>query len=176
MATHPLLTNNGLDIAPPGAWDDIADNVTGTGMWAIGAGATLDFLYGVSSGQTVQVSNYHPRWGAWGASQLDINDLKDFHAQVNLSYVAPPKGAPAAEQSSVGLQLVGVHFDSYSYAHDMLSLWSGKTVVETLRLAVADQYGITVQCSSGAWTFVSANTPTQDGLALSRSSHLAVHI
>ena len=174
MATHPLLTNNGTFVVLPNAWTDIADNVVGHGTWDVTPGATLDFLYGVSSGQTINVSNH--MGNGWGASQLDINDLKDFHAQVNLSYVAPPKGAPAAEQSSVGLTLAGVHYDSYSYARDMLSLWSGRTVVETLRLAVADPYGITVQCASGGWAFVSTNTPTQDGLALSRSSHLAVHI
>jgi hypothetical protein len=174
MATHPLLTNNGTFVVLPGVWTDIADNVVGHGTWDVTPGATLDFLYGVSSTETINVSNH--MGNAWGASHLDINDPADFHGQVDLAYVAPPKGAPAAEQSSVGMQLVGVHFDSYSYAHDMLSLWLGKTVVETLKLAVADQYGITVQCAAGGWTFVSANTATQDGLALSRSSHLAVHI
>ncbi len=163
MTKHPTLINNGKIVTPSNAYDDIEANVIGHGKYVVSAGATLDFLYGVGGGQTIKLSNKHPG-GVYGASSLAINDPADFHGQVDLRYKVAPPGAPAAEQPNIGLLMVGQGVDSYSFKGDMLKLWLGNKVVETLNLTVRDSYGITVQAAPGAWIFVSANTPTQHGI------------
>ena len=159
MTKIPTLIHNGTTVTPSNTYDDIDGNVVGHGMYVVSAGATLDFLYGVGRGQHIVLSNQHPG-EVYGASSLAINDPADFHGKVDLSYVAPPPGAPAAEQSNIGLLMVGQSADSFSLKNDMLKLWSGDQVVETLKLTVHDPYGITVQGAPGGWIFASANTPT----------------
>src|SRR3954464_7520010 len=102
MAKIATLVHNGRTATPPNAFDDIEVNVVGHGTYVVSAGATLDFLYGVGGGQVIVLSNQHPG-GVYGASSLAINDPTNFHGKVDLSYIAPPAGAPAAEQSSVGM-------------------------------------------------------------------------
>jgi hypothetical protein len=164
MTKIPTIVHNGTILTPANTWDNIQDNVVGHGTYVVGTGATLSFLYGVDGGQTIALSN-HPTAGAYVANALIIDDPMDFHGHVDLSYVTPPPGAPAAnEQSNIGIPMVGVAIDSYSYHNDMLKLWFQDKVVESLHLTVHDPYGITVQAAPGAWIFASANTATQHGI------------
>ena len=136
----------------------------GHGKYVVSAGATLDFIYGVNDGQTIKLSNKHPG-GVYGAASLAINDPRDFHGKIDLTYKDPPPGAPAMEQSNIGLLAVGLGgVDSYSLKHDLLKLWYGNKVVDTLDLTVHDPYGVTVQAAPGGWIFISANTPTAQGI------------
>jgi hypothetical protein len=164
MTKIPTLIHNGTTVISPGTYDDVWDNVIGHGTYVVSAGASLDFLYGVGGGQTIELSNQSPN-GVWGASSLLLNHPADFHAAVDLTYKAPPAGAPAMEQSHVDLMLLTRAVDSYSYKNDLLKLWSSNKVVDTLKLDVHDPYGFTVQAqTTGGWMFISANTPTLHGI------------
>ncbi len=162
-----LLPHNGVTDIPTGPPVDVGADVVGNGLYIVEAKATLCFLYSVGPGQTVLLSNKHPG-GTYGASQLVVDQPFGFLGQVDLQYVKPPPHAPAManEQSTINLLMSwdAKGWDSYSYKNDMLKLWSGPSVVDTLRLQVADPYGITVQKAPGAWAVISANTASLHGV------------
>ena len=69
------------------------------------------------------------------------------------------------QQSSIGLIMLTQAVDSFSYKNDLLKLWSGNQVVDTLKLDVHDQYGFTVQGqTTGGAVAISTNTPTLHGI------------
>ena len=160
MTKIPTIVHNGTTVTSDNTWDNIQDPVVGHGTYMVGAGATLSFLYGVSPGQTIELSNQHAD-GAWGASHLNLVDWADFHGRVDLRYTPPPANAPAMEQSVIGLAMLTQAVDSYGYKNDLLKLWFNNKVVDRLSLTVHDPYGFTVQAqSTGAFVAISANTAT----------------
>jgi len=114
----------------------VSQDVLGTGSSAVTQGASLVFLGAVGPGQTVSVSNTT----VFGSGRLIIDNPNEFHGAVDLTYI-PGAGAGVPQIDLLGL----TRADSYSYHNDMLSIWSGKSVIETLRLATSTPYGFTVQ-------------------------------
>ena len=114
----------------------VSQDVLGTGSFAVTQGASLVFLGAVGPGQTVSVSNTT----VFGSGRLIIDNPNEFHGAVDLTYI-PGTGAGVSQIDLLGLTKA----DSYSYHNDMLSIWSGKSVIETLRLATSTPYGFTVQ-------------------------------
>ena len=132
---NATLVNNGATTLSYDSDVRVSQDVLGTGSFAVTQGASLVFLGAVGPGQTVSVSNTT----VFGSGRLII-DPNEFHGAVDLTYV-PGAGAGVPQIDLLGLTKA----DSYSYHNDMLSIWSGKSVIETLRLATSTPYGFTVQ-------------------------------
>jgi hypothetical protein len=130
-----LFPNSSAVVNGPGVFDNtstdinrssaiIGANVVGTGTFmAFGQGPAgkLEFLHGVSAGQTV-VDTGAPTWGT-GIVQVDSPGA--YHASNVLGFGE--------------IDLEGLKATSYSFKNDLLSLFNGKTVVDTLKLALQVQ-------------------------------------
>ena len=98
-------------------------NIVGTGTISVepsGESGTLEFMHGVSSGQTVELLD-EGRYQAPGFIKID--DPADYHATTVLG--------------GGGLTLEGLTATSYDISGDILSLFKGNAVAYTLTLAAA---------------------------------------
>lgn len=101
----------------------IGVNVVGTGTFTVTeahSSGKLEFMHSVSAGQTVdvQASAYFPQHGT-----VQIDDPHAYHAQTNLGFGE--------------VILEGLKATSYSLKDDLLTLFKGHAVVDTMRLNVA---------------------------------------
>jgi hypothetical protein len=125
-----------FNISGKGVWDNYTttytDQNTNLGVNVIGTGTIeanqshsqgkLTFLHGVSvgSGQTVVINGYELYGGQFGTAEVQSPSL--YHAATELGFGQ--------------LNLDGLHGTSYSFHNDMLSIFNGKSIVDTLRLKV----------------------------------------
>jgi hypothetical protein len=125
-----------LNVRGSGTWDNtgntglksntnIGVNVVGTGTindYQAHSGGVLTFLHGVSvgAGQTVIDSGYELYGSEYG--QVAVQSPNLFHALVQLGFGE--------------VDLNGLHGTSYSYKNDLLTIFNGKTAIDTLRLVV----------------------------------------
>jgi hypothetical protein len=143
-----------------------ASDVVGIGTCNVDGGTSLEFMHGVEPGQKIELN------GFLTPVNLRIDDPGAFHGHVDMNYFLPTNGGPffktppGAEQITIAMSMVGRAVDSYNYHDDMLMLWSGKRVVQSLSLTVHDPYGITVQNAPGGWIIVSANDRTHHGVSI----------
>jgi Ca2+-binding RTX toxin-like protein len=101
----------------------IGTDVTGTGSFSMFGGRSgghLEFANGVSAGQTV-VETGTP---TSGGSHVVIDDPADFQAEIDLQYS--------------DVVLLGLTADSYTFANGAVTLWSGQTVVDTIKVTAVD--------------------------------------
>ena len=179
-----VIIHNGSTTTLPNSHPVVDGDVVGHGTYTVSAGATLEFLYGVGSGEEIFLSNKHPG-GVYSAAVAVIEQPSRFRGEIDLTYKTPPSGPPIQAthrdiqlslmtQSHVDLNTASLNaiVDSYSYKNDMLKLWDGNRVVDALKLHVHDPYGITVQNMNG-WTAISANTETAHGIYFGQFSHPA---
>lgn len=83
-------------------------------------GEKLEFMTSVSSGQNVWVGGYAQYGGQFGTLQVD--DPKDFHASVTLSFGE--------------VILEGLKASSYSFQNDMLTLYNGNKPAFHMRMTM----------------------------------------
>ena len=98
-------------------------NVTGNGSFSVNEAhnnnAKLEFMHGVSAGQTVSIGGY----AAYGGDQyVQVDDPSNYQASNSLAFGE--------------LILKGVTADSYTFNNDLLSLSNGGQVVDTVNLAL----------------------------------------
>jgi hypothetical protein len=148
------------------AFYQVSADALGFGTYRVNWGVTLEFLHRVGTGQTINLAGAPD--GAQFPSALLIDDPANFHGHVVMNYLKPGP-QQASEAIEVGISMLGHAVDSYSYHNDMLKLWLGNKVVETLNLTVHDPYGITVQGAPGPYIFVSANDRTSHGISFLNS-------
>ena len=161
--------------------DTVNASVIGQGLYNVNSGGVLEFLHDVGTGQKVELN------GSVTPVALRLDDPAEFHGHVDMNYQMPSgfflKSPPGTEQISVAMQMIGRAVDSWSYHSenhaDILQLWSGKRVVESLGLTVKalgpntnDPYGFTVQRAPGGWIYVSANDRSHHGLDFLNNLHL----
>jgi len=145
--------------------DTVNADVIGRGIYNVNNGGVLEFLHSVGPGQKVELN------GGLSPVELRLDDPAEFRGHVDMNEFVPTNGGPflktppGYQQISIAMSEVGRAIDSYSYKNDMLSLWSGKHVVQTLSLTTNDPYGITVQNAPGGWVFVSANDRSNHGIS-----------
>ena len=155
-----VLNNPNYELMPKTpTYDTISGNVVGFGTYVVNQGMGLNFLYGVSSGQTVKITG-----GATTPTGITIG--ADFHGHVEMDYTQPYSNAPlGSENLGISIAVGEAHLvDSYSFKNDMLKLWSGNKLIESLSLTVHDPYGITVQRTYPGWVEVSANDRSHRGI------------
>jgi hypothetical protein len=118
--------NVGTSIAQyTGGSSDVEVDVAGTGRFEVTAGATLEFGKSVGAGQTVEVK----RTATSGT--LKIDRPSEFRGLVQL------------DDAGGAIDLVGLaKADSYTYQNDMLSIYAGKHVIDTLRLAATSAFSV----------------------------------
>jgi hypothetical protein len=174
-----VIIHNGSTVTPANAYLTVGGDVVGHGTYTVSANTTLKFLYGVGAGEEIVLSNEHPG-GIYREAVVVINQPSRFHGEIDLTYKTPlgpptPATHPGLfEQPHIDLYMASMNVivDSYSYKNDMLKLWQGNRVVDTLKLDVHDPYGFTVQEMTG-WVTISANTETTHGINLTRFLHPA---
>ena len=146
--------------------DTVNASVIGQGIYNVNEGGVLQFLHDVGPGQKVELN------GGVNPVALRLDDAAHFRGHVDMNYLMSGgflKSSPGTEQIEVAMSVVGGAVNSYSYKNDMLSLWSGNHVVQTLSLTVHDPYGITVQSAPSGWVIVSANDRNNHGVDFSGS-------
>jgi hypothetical protein len=79
---------------------------------------------------------------------VQIDKLKEFAASITLADSA--SGNPPAEIDLEGL----AGADSYSFKDDMLKIFSGNKVIDTLRLTDQTQYGFAVEQTAASLNIV----------------------
>jgi hypothetical protein len=112
----------------------------------------LTFGSSVGAGQSVSIPG-DP------LSEVVIDQPNKFHGTITLG-----------DGSSVGgetIDLMGLATaDSYSFKNDMLSIFSGNTVIDKLRLTDATPYGFAVEKESGSVNIVAYSSPTTTPVGL----------
>ena len=160
------LPGDTFTISGSGVWDNnvgtftrtntnIGVNVVGTGT--INANQShsqglLTFLHGVSvgSGQAVLVNGYELYGGQFG--NIEIQSPSLYHAFTTIGFGQ--------------IKLDGLHGTSYSFGNDLLSIFNGRTVVDTLRLAVNN--------SQNAFPVTLVVAQTAGGIGIYTDGHAAM--
>ena len=96
-------------------------NVTGAGTLSIfedHGNARLEFMKGVGAGQTVSVSGHQSWDNEFGIEQIDAPST--YHASTELGYGE--------------IILEGLKATSYSLKNDLLSVFNGRSIVDTMKL------------------------------------------
>jgi hypothetical protein len=133
-----------------GATAVIDSKVTGNGTFDLssfhGGLAVMEFIKSVGAGQTVDVIP------AAGQQQLIIDDPKRFLATVDLG----PSGQPGFLPNSVVDLNHLANADSYTYANDLLSIYSHNKVIDTLKL---DASALVVAKTAGGVALYNSMSP-----------------
>jgi hypothetical protein len=122
--------------------------VIGTGEFAVGfiGTASLEFQQSVASGIFVEVT-------ANPGALLTIDQPNAFLGSVQL-------GDPTSSGIGETIRLLGLQSaDSYSFLNDILSLYSGNTVIDTLRMQNVTPFGFDVFKANGAINIMALNAP-----------------
>jgi hypothetical protein len=123
----------------------ISSQVTGKGSWSDGFGH-LEFASSVGSGQSVNLS---------GAAGMTIDQPFDFRALVNFE--------PGFVEDVL---LEGIHGDGFTYDGSHLTIRSGGTVVDRLRLTEAPGVAFGVTDTANGIDIVRAFAPQQNSGAI----------
>jgi probable HAF family extracellular repeat protein len=116
----------------------------------------LEFGDTVSSGETVTIGNPTIAEDGIDWDELKIDQPREFHGTVVL-------------QPNAFVELAGLAAsDSYSYSNDILSIWSGRHVIDTLRLTNQSGGDLVVATDANGDVFVepSGPSPLQENLTL----------
>ena len=128
-----LSADDTLIVDGPGSWYNTSSSINGNAIIAvpvIGSGVInqfighdvgkLEFMSSVSSGQTVNDSGYEFYGGEHGRVQVD--NPAAYHATTVLGFG--------------DLILEGLHASAYTYHNDMLTLFNGAKVVDSLKIDI----------------------------------------
>ncbi len=109
----------------------------------------LEFGDAVSRGETVDVGqSAQAQAGVLEWDELKIDQPREFHGSVVL-------------QPNAFIELVGLaKADSYSYSNDILSIWSGDHVIDTLRLTNQSGGDLVVATDASGDAFVEPSGPS----------------
>jgi hypothetical protein len=129
---NALFVNNGASSVEDFASVVVPTAVLGTGTFSVSSGARLEFLSGPGAGQTITVDST----AGSGGGKLVLDHARQFAGEVVLGVAQPIRAAP--EIDILGL---GAAADSYSFTNDMLSLYKGNTVLDTMHLHNTDPNG-----------------------------------
>jgi hypothetical protein len=165
-----------FNIHGSGVWDNNGVTTTSTttniGVNVIGVGTidahqahsqgVLTFLHGVSVGssQTVDVNGYELYGGQFGNVEVQSPSL--YHAFTTIGFGQ--------------VELDGLHGTSYTFASDLLSIFNGKTVVDTLRLAVNNSQNAMPVTLVVAQTATGIGIYTDGHAAMDHATALPVHV
>jgi hypothetical protein len=143
------FNNNGHSSLLNSEQATINADVIGTGSFAVrnqssGPIARLEFAASVGPNQSIENS---------GVVQIDHPDR--FAAHVTLMSDPAPGSASPAEIDLMGLATA----DSYSYRNDMLSIFSGNSVIDRLRLHDSTPHGFVVEKTTGSVNIVAITDP-----------------
>ena len=117
--TGGTLDNEGSSVVGAAT---ISSNIHGHGSFEVlGFFGSMHIEGSVSAGQSFKLD---------GVSNLTVDHPADFHATVDISDLVPITGA---------INLLGIHGDAWSYNNNLLSITSGGSVVEKLRLTEGSQ-------------------------------------
>jgi hypothetical protein len=112
----------------------------------------LTFGSSVGAGQSVSIPG-DP------LSEVVIDQPNKFRGSITLGDGSSPTGE--------SIDLMGLATaDSYTFKNDMLSIFAGNTVIDTLRLTNATPYGFAVEKESGSVNIVSISNPTNPPVGL----------
>jgi hypothetical protein len=134
--------NNGASSVSFSANVVVPTTVIGTGTFSVSSGARLEFVSGVS-GQTIAVESTA---AGYGGGKLVLDHARQFAGEVILGRAdaVPMRAAP-----EIDLLALGAVADSYSFKNDMLSIFAGHKVIDTLRLHDSTQFGFEVEKTTG---------------------------
>ena len=119
-------------------------DVLGKGTFEVSSGARLEFMGSVGKNQSVTVSNF-PQFGG---GKLVIDHPHQFHGEVTLSLPASQLANQPAGFTRPEIDLQGIlNADSYAYdfQKDLLSIYHGNKVLDTLRLENQSFLGFIVE-------------------------------
>ena len=119
--------------------------VTGSGTFTDDPYGVLTFSKAVSAGQTVDMVSFSGV-GPYPPPILNLNDPKHFSGTVDLTN---------GEIDLNGLAKA----NSYTYQNDMLSIFSGKSVIDTLRLASSETFSVEKTSTGGVSIYTAAASP-----------------
>jgi len=142
---------------------DIPVPVVGIGKFAVGLGK-LEFEGPVAAGQSVTV-NVSIAYSSTNAT-LQIDKPAEFLGSTTIVYQGnsnnPLSVAPVGEIDLMGLATA----DSYSYRNDMLSIFSGKSVIDTLRFHDGTIHGFAVEKTATSVNIVNIIDPSHPPVGL----------
>jgi hypothetical protein len=156
IGTYAALTMNGATGASfnntntsvgYNATAQINADVIGTGSFSLSFDSGIGFGGSVSAGQTVDL--------AGGNNDVMIGDPSAFHGTID--WLA------AAGANAVVVDLLGMNADSYKFSDDVLTLFAGWRIVDTLHVEGATSGAFVVAGTSTGITLQSAGTPVTSG-------------
>ena len=146
---HADFVSNGASVIGPFAAAVLALPVSGSGSF--GVNGRLEFTSSVGPSQSVQLIGY----AGQSNGLLQVDDPKAFRGSVTL--------APGLPSDIKQIDLMGLaQADSFSYTNDLLNIWSGNTIIDTLRLTDRTQYGFAVVKTSGSVNVVTLASSGQN--------------
>jgi hypothetical protein len=160
--TGSAFKNHGISVVVNTEQATINADVIGKGSFVVanqggflpGESSRAKMEFGASVGSNQSVTD----------SGLIIIDKPDqFSAKVTfLTSQATPLLPFPAEIDLIGLATA----DSYTYRNDMLSIYSGKSVIDRLRLTDDTPYGFAVEKTAGSVNIVAISDPTSPPIGL----------
>ncbi len=135
-------------------------DVLGKGTFEVSSGARLEFMGSVGKNQSVTVSNF-PQFGG---GKLVIDHPHQFHGEVTLSLPASQLANQPAGFTRPEIDLQGIlNADSYAYdfQKDLLSIYHGNKVLDTLRLENQSFLGFIVEQKPTRIAIVAALAPKE---------------
>ena len=117
----------------------IGTDIVGTGSFNMSL-AGLELKGSVSAGQSIYEG---------GQATVQIDQPQEFNGEISLVT------GPYNEIDLMGL----ANADSYTYHNDMLSIWSGEKVLDTLRLNAQQPFAVEPPTTGGKVAIVTGNPP-----------------
>ncbi|MFL5254202.1 MAG: hypothetical protein ACJ8AI_15145 [Rhodopila sp.] len=100
-----------------------------------------------------------PHQSVFADNLVKVDQPNQFAANITL---ASPQNPPAGSAATSEIDLSGlVNADSYTFKNDMLNIWSGNKIIDTLRLHNSTTYGFDVVQTSGSVNVVALTSPDQ---------------
>jgi hypothetical protein len=161
---NAVFVNNGASSASFSANVVVPTTVLGAGTFSVSSGARLEFVSGVA-GQTITVDSTA---AGYGGGKLVLDHARQFAGKVILGRadVVPMRAAP-----EIDLLALGAAADSYSFKNDMLRIYSGEKVIDTLRLHDSTQFGFEVQKVAGGVNILAYADATHTDVGNALSPH-----
>jgi hypothetical protein len=142
------LDNNGDSFAAQRTRLNVDVSGSGTITTFHASGEVLEFVKSVGPHQSVFADNL-----------VKVDQPNQFAANITL---ASPQNPPAGSAATSGIDLSGLaNADSYTFKNDMLNIWSGNKIIDTLRLHNSTTYGFDVVQTSGSVNVVALTSPDQ---------------
>ncbi len=165
-AAGSTFNNNGHSVVNNTESMVLNTDVTGRGSFDVTNNGPGNFAFGNALAKMEFVRSVEPNQSITASGQVQIDEPNRFKASITLK--APPTssfGIPSPLPAEIDLMGLATA-DSYTYKNDMLSIYSGKSVIDRLHLTDQTLHGFVVEKGAGSVNIVAILDPAHPPFGL----------